>query len=170
MYLSLPEIPSTNSEALLSAARSIWVQVLVRDRTLPTHRQLFLGSGPRLGLTLFDSEVIRKGSRNYLFRGSCIGKFIAQDVKVSTTADDAIAKYSLSDTSSGSSKEKAFCRTCGCTLWTIPAAAKGKFYMIRLPLLDQGLNFQPANEIFIRNRPTWVEPVKDAGQWHEMRK
>ncbi|KAF5589300.1 glutathione-dependent formaldehyde-activating enzyme centromere V [Fusarium pseudoanthophilum] len=99
-----------------------------------------------------------------------IGKFTAQDVKVSTTAEDAITKYSLSDTSSGSSKEKGFCRTCGCTLWTIPAAAKGKFYMIRLPLLDGGLNFQPANEIFVRNRPTWVEPVKDAGQWDEMRK
>ncbi|KAI1045980.1 hypothetical protein LB505_013869 [Fusarium chuoi] len=69
---------------------------------------------------------------------SQIGKFIAEDVKVSTTAEDAITKYSLSDTSSGSSKEKAFCRTCGCTLWTIPAAAKGKFYMIRLPLLEQG--------------------------------
>ncbi|RYC91948.1 hypothetical protein BFJ63_vAg5391 [Fusarium oxysporum f. sp. narcissi] len=99
-----------------------------------------------------------------------IGKFTTQDVKVSTTAEDAITKYSLSDTSSGSSKEKAFCRTCGCTLWTIPAAAKGKFYMIRLPLLDGGLKFQPANEIFVRNRPTWVEPVKDAGQWEEMRK
>ncbi|KAH7469506.1 hypothetical protein FOMA001_g14567 [Fusarium oxysporum f. sp. matthiolae] len=67
-----------------------------------------------------------------------IGKFTTQDVKVSTTAEDAITKYSLSDTSSGSSKEKTFCRTCGCTLWTIPAAAKGKFYMIRLPLLDGG--------------------------------
>ncbi|KAI1021117.1 hypothetical protein LB503_010003 [Fusarium chuoi] len=67
-----------------------------------------------------------------------IGKFTAQDVRVSTTAEDAITKYSLSDTSSGSCKDKAFCRTCGCTLWTIPAAAKGKFYMIRLPLLDQG--------------------------------
>ncbi|KAF5624507.1 beta-glucosidase [Fusarium sp. NRRL 52700] len=99
-----------------------------------------------------------------------IGKFTAQDVKVSTTAEDAVTEYSLSDTSSGSSKEKAFCRTCGCTLWTIPTAAKGKFYMIRLPLLDGGLNFQPANEIFVRNRPTWAEPVKDAGQWDEMRK
>jgi hypothetical protein len=63
---------------------------------------------------------------------------MAQDIEVFTLYEDAITKFSLSDTSSGSPKEKAFCRTCGCMLWTVPAAAKGKFYMIRLPLLVGG--------------------------------
>ncbi|KAF4964594.1 hypothetical protein FSARC_7500 [Fusarium sarcochroum] len=99
-----------------------------------------------------------------------IGKFATKDIQVSTTNSDSITKYTLSDTASGSCKEKAFCNTCGCTLWTIPAAAQGKFHLIRLPLLEGGLNFRPANEIFARNRPTWVSSVEGAGQWEEMRK
>ncbi|KAK2474020.1 hypothetical protein H9L39_13980 [Fusarium oxysporum f. sp. albedinis] len=155
MHLSLQELSSTNSKALLSAAGS--------------------GSGYWSGTERYQHAGTLDPEPNAHQDGAggthqLIGKFTTQDVKVSTTAEDAITKYSLSDTSSGSSKEKTFCRTCGCTLWTIPAAAKGKFYMIRLPLLDGGLKFQPANEIFVRNRPTWVEPVKDAGQWEEMRK
>ncbi|KAF5671317.1 hypothetical protein FDENT_10957 [Fusarium denticulatum] len=155
---------------------------------------LGLGLGPGLNITNTPSAVPRIGSETwikavllgvnpegvklavpavFMWAGGThqlIGKFTAQDVEISPTSEDAITKYSLSDTWSGSSKEKAFCRTCGCTLWTIPAAAKGKFYMVRLPLLNGRLNFQPTNEIFVRNRPTWVEPVKDAGQWDEMRK
>ncbi|KAF4984052.1 hypothetical protein FZEAL_665 [Fusarium zealandicum] len=98
-----------------------------------------------------------------------IGKFATKDVQVSA-ADDAIGEYVLTDTSSGDRKEKAFCRTCGCTLWTVPAAAKGTFLLIRLPLLDGGLNIRPANEIFVKNRPSWMGPVENVGQWEEMRK
>ncbi|KAF5009242.1 hypothetical protein FDECE_4535 [Fusarium decemcellulare] len=97
-----------------------------------------------------------------------IGKFASKDVRV-TAADDAISQFTVTDTSSGNGKEKAFCRTCGCTLWTIPAAAKGTFHLIRLPLLDGGLNLKPANEIFVKNRPSWVGPVEGVSQWEEMR-
>ncbi|KAI8652871.1 CENP-V/GFA domain-containing protein [Fusarium keratoplasticum] len=98
-----------------------------------------------------------------------IGKFATKDVQI-TAADNAIGEFILSDTASGNKKEKHFCRTCGCTLWTIPAAAKGAFHLIRLPLLDGGLNLKPANEIFVKNRPKWMEPVEGVGQWEEMRK
>ncbi|EYB21995.1 hypothetical protein FG05_30640 [Fusarium graminearum] len=99
-----------------------------------------------------------------------IGKFSTETVHISTTDNESISKYTLRDTSSGDCKEKAFCRTCGCTLWTIPAAAQGKFYLIRLPLLKGGLSLRPKMEIFVRNRPTWMEPIKDAEQWEEARK
>ncbi|RSL63234.1 hypothetical protein CEP54_005323 [Fusarium duplospermum] len=98
-----------------------------------------------------------------------IGKFATKNVQV-TAADDAIGEFILSDTASGNKKEKHFCKTCGCTLWTIPAAAKGTFHLIRLPLLDGGLNLKPANEIFVKNRPKWMESVEGVGQWEEMRK
>ncbi|KAM5344630.1 hypothetical protein ACJ41O_013165 [Fusarium nematophilum] len=98
-----------------------------------------------------------------------IGKFATKDVQV-TAPSSAIGTFTLTDTSSGSSKVKAFCRTCGCTLWTIPAAAKGTFHLIRLPLLDGGLNFRPGNEIFVKNRPSWQAAVEGVAQWDEMRK
>jgi hypothetical protein len=58
-------------------------------------------------------------------------------MKVSGNEDD-VAKYELKDTSSGQAKEKSFCRICGCTLWTIPASAKGEFQLVRTALLDGG--------------------------------
>jgi hypothetical protein len=58
-----------------------------------------------------------------------------------TVADDAISEYTFTDTSSGSPKLKAFCRTCGCPLWTVPSAAKGKFLLIRTTLLEDGYVF-----------------------------
>ncbi|CEI62170.1 unnamed protein product [Fusarium venenatum] len=116
-----------------------------------------------------------------------IGKFATGNIQVSTANNESISRYRLHDTSSGDCKEKAFCRTCGCTLWTVPAAAQGKFYLIRLPLLEGGyvfssqivrsetdltfsLSLRPNMEIFVRNRPTWIGPSKDAEQWEEARK
>jgi hypothetical protein len=66
-----------------------------------------------------------------------IAKFSRADVTVSADTD-AITKYILKDTSSGSPKEKHFCRQCGCTLWTVPASAKGTTYIIRTSLLEGG--------------------------------
>lgn len=66
-----------------------------------------------------------------------IAKFAAQDVHVSAS-EDSFSVYTLRDTASGNPKEKAFCRTCGCPLWTVPQAAKGKFLIVRTALLENG--------------------------------
>lgn len=53
--------------------------------------------------------------------------------------------------SSGLAKEKVFCGNCGCTLWTIPAAMKGKAQYVRTSLIDGGLTnekLKPTKEIF----------------------
>ncbi|EJT78523.1 hypothetical protein GGTG_03623 [Gaeumannomyces tritici R3-111a-1] len=53
--------------------------------------------------------------------------------------------------SSGLPKEKVFCGNCGCTLWTIPAALKGKGQYVRTSLFDGGLTnekLKPTMEIF----------------------
>jgi hypothetical protein len=73
-------------------------------------------------------------------------------------------------------------------MWTVPAAAKGKFYLIRTPLLDQGfvalvsytfayntntpprVHLKPQNEIFTKNRPAWVQVTEGVAQWEGMRK
>lgn len=49
-----------------------------------------------------------------------------------------MGSYNLTDTGSGLPKEKVFCRTCGVTLWTVPNSSKGKFLMVRAPVLDGG--------------------------------
>jgi hypothetical protein len=54
------------------------------------------------------------------------------------TSEDAISVHVFTDTSTGNPKEKAFCRSCGCPLWTIPTAYKGEFHLIRTPLLENG--------------------------------
>ncbi|KAH7349246.1 Mss4-like protein [Plectosphaerella cucumerina] len=98
-----------------------------------------------------------------------IAKFAEPDVQL-TVADDAISEYTFTDTSSGSPKLKAFCRTCGCPLWTVPNAAKGKFLLIRTTLLEDGLSIKPQNEIFVKNRPQWMAASEGVSQWEEMRK
>ncbi|KAH6892572.1 Mss4-like protein [Thelonectria olida] len=98
-----------------------------------------------------------------------LAKFATKDIEVVGNEDD-MAKYELKDTSSGQVKEKSFCRRCGCTLWTIPASAKGKFHLVRTALLNGGLQLQPANEIFVKNRPSWMSAIEGVPQWEEMRK
>ncbi|GKU12133.1 hypothetical protein FLAG1_09531 [Fusarium langsethiae] len=128
--------------------------------------KFMISSGPVAVLSCFCNHC-SKGAGGFQ---QLIGKFATEDVQISTTGNESISRYKLYDTSSGEFKEKAFCRTCGCTLWTVPAAAQGKFYLIRLPLLNGGLTLRPRTEIFVRNRPTWIEPIKNAEQWEEARK
>ncbi|KAK1716153.1 Mss4-like protein [Colletotrichum acutatum] len=66
-----------------------------------------------------------------------IAKFEAQFVQV-LSGIDLISNFTLTDTSSGSPKEKSFCRTCGTPLWTTPASAKGRYILIRTSLLAGG--------------------------------
>lgn len=53
-----------------------------------------------------------------------------------TKGSSVLSTYVLRDTHSGQPKEKSFCKTCGCTIWTEPGAAKGKFYFVRASLFD----------------------------------
>ncbi|KAH7323192.1 Mss4-like protein [Stachybotrys elegans] len=98
-----------------------------------------------------------------------IAKFSSADVKI-TAPDDIISQYTLTDTGSGNPKQKHFCRVCGCTLWTIPAAAEGTAYIIRTSLIDGGLNLVPNHEIYVKNRPKWMMPSDGVPQWEESRK
>jgi hypothetical protein len=65
-----------------------------------------------------------------------IAKFPTNEVQV--TGQENLSFYTLDDTSSGSPKEKAFCKTCGSPVWTVPGQAKGKFVIIRTAILDSG--------------------------------
>lgn len=49
-----------------------------------------------------------------------------------------VKTYILRDTTSGVEKHKAFCETCGCTLWTIPMRHKGEKLIVRTALIDDG--------------------------------
>lgn len=66
-----------------------------------------------------------------------IAKFASSDVDIQAE-EGVMSSYTFTDTSSAFPKEKVFCRTCGVTLWTVPNSAKGKYLMIRAPVLDRG--------------------------------
>ncbi|KAK2778507.1 hypothetical protein CKAH01_11752 [Colletotrichum kahawae] len=66
-----------------------------------------------------------------------VAKFPHKSVAI-TSGSDLVAHFTLNNTSSGSPKEKAFCRVCGTPLWTTPAPAQGQFLLIRTSLLDGG--------------------------------
>ncbi|KAH6962100.1 Mss4-like protein [Ilyonectria sp. MPI-CAGE-AT-0026] len=98
-----------------------------------------------------------------------IAKFATKDMEISAE-EEAIGEFGFTDTSSGNRKGKSFCRTCGCTLWTIPGAAKGVYHLVRTSILDEGLSLQPGSEIFVKNRPAWAKAVEGVPQFDEMRK
>ncbi|KAI3530424.1 hypothetical protein CTAM01_12217 [Colletotrichum tamarilloi] len=98
-----------------------------------------------------------------------IAKFETQFVRV-LSGSDLISNFTLADTSSGSPKEKSFCRTCGTPLWTTPSSAKGRYILIRTSLLEGGTELRPDSEIFVKFRPPWQQVVDGAVQWEQMRK
>ena len=81
------------------------------------------GSGSRPGLAAYATRQI--------------AKFANKDTEIEA-AEGAISEYTFQDTSSGAAKEKAFCKTCGTPLWTVPGAAKGSHRIIRTAILDGG--------------------------------
>jgi hypothetical protein len=65
-----------------------------------------------------------------------IAKVAQADVNISA-GEHLITTYTLTDTSSGAPKAKAFCRTCGVPLWTVPASARSTSLLIRPSLLSE---------------------------------
>ncbi|KAF4811139.1 hypothetical protein CGCSCA5_v010074 [Colletotrichum siamense] len=98
-----------------------------------------------------------------------IAKFPHKSVAI-ISGSDLVSHFTLNNTSSGSPKEKAFCRVCGTPLWTAPASAQGQFLLIRTSLLDGGSNLTPEAEIFVKSRPAWQHAVDGAVQWEGMRR
>ncbi|EXJ80122.1 hypothetical protein A1O1_08264, partial [Capronia coronata CBS 617.96] len=64
-------------------------------------------------------------------------KFHRDNVDI-TKGANLIKTFTLTDTSSGHPKHKAFCTECGCTLWTIPTHHGGDFLMVRTSLIQTG--------------------------------
>ncbi|KAI1441372.1 hypothetical protein F5Y02DRAFT_399966 [Annulohypoxylon stygium] len=126
--------------------------------------QLNISAPPKTVISCFCEHCSRgAGGTNQV-----IAKFPAETVEV-TGNPDLISRYTIIDTSSGLPKEKAFCRTCGCPLWTVPASAKGEFLLVRTSILENGLDLKPSSEIFTRTRPMWMSPSDGVAQWQEMR-
>jgi hypothetical protein len=66
-----------------------------------------------------------------------IAKYTSDQVSIKT-GEDLLAKYTLTDTTSTYPKHKVFCRTCGCTLWTVPTKHGDDFRIVRVSLIDNG--------------------------------
>jgi len=74
----------------------------------------------------------------------------------------------ITNTLSGTPKNKEFCGGCGCTLWTLWERDGELFRNVRLGLIDNGLErLQPKGEYFTKNRPANVLPIKGAKQYRE---
>ncbi|KAK4235177.1 Mss4-like protein [Achaetomium macrosporum] len=123
-----------------------------------------IASEPSAILSCFCEHCSKgAGSTNQI-----IAKFAHADVKISA-GQHLIATYTfITDTSSGAPKAKAFCRTCGAPLWTVPASARGTHLLIRPSLLSEH-HFKPQSEIFVGHRPAWATAVEGAEQWQGVR-
>ncbi|OJJ48671.1 hypothetical protein ASPZODRAFT_61472 [Penicilliopsis zonata CBS 506.65] len=65
-------------------------------------------------------------------------------------------------TDSGYPKEKHFCGTCGCTLWTVPRKHGGEVIVVRTSLIKDGLTrLPPRTEVFVRNKPEYFTGCSD---------
>jgi hypothetical protein len=64
-------------------------------------------------------------------------KFATTSVKIAK-GEDLLGRFVISKTNSGHEKHKIFCKSCGCTLWTIPMSHGGEKYIVRTSLLDRG--------------------------------
>ncbi|OAP54390.1 hypothetical protein AYL99_11491 [Fonsecaea erecta] len=71
------------------------------------------------------------------------------DVK---TGEDLLTHFVLNDTQSGHPKHKVFCRTCGCTMWTIPMRHGDQFRIVRVSLIEDGLAQYKPNKIMFEER------------------
>ncbi|KAK1621678.1 Mss4-like protein [Colletotrichum phormii] len=90
--------------------------------------QIQTSSGPLTVFSCFCSHCSKGAGGSH----QTIAKFETQSVQV-VSGSDLISNFTLADTSSGSPKEKSFCRT---PLWTTPASAKGRYVLIRTSLLE----------------------------------
>ncbi|KAK1676931.1 Mss4-like protein [Colletotrichum godetiae] len=127
--------------------------------------QMQTSSGPLTVFSCFCNHCSQGAGGSH----QTIAKFETQSVHV-VSGSELIANFTLADTSSGSPKEKSFCRTCGTPLWTTPASAKGRYVLIRTSLLESGTELRPESEIFVKFRPPWQHAVDGAVQWEQMRK
>ncbi|OIW31447.1 hypothetical protein CONLIGDRAFT_318586 [Coniochaeta ligniaria NRRL 30616] len=123
-----------------------------------------IASEPLAVLSCFCQHCSKgAGSTNQL-----IAKFACKEVNISS-GQDHISIYTLTDTSSGLSKEKAFCTTCGVPLWTIPASAKDAHLLVRTSVLSSHC-LKPTSEIFTKYRPPWMSALEGVTQYEEARK
>lgn len=66
-----------------------------------------------------------------------LAKYHRDNVSIAN-GEELMQTFTLKDTTSGSPKDKVFCRQCGCTLWTIPSHHGGVSLIIRTSLLEGG--------------------------------
>ncbi|OAL44781.1 hypothetical protein IQ07DRAFT_237567 [Pyrenochaeta sp. DS3sAY3a] len=83
-------------------------------------------------------------------------KYLKEQVTV-ITGNDLMRTWVTEDNSSSRSKHKVFCGRCGCTLWTIPMHHKGTYWMVRTPLIHNGLeSLPPKVELFASQKPSYL--------------
>ncbi|KAF9894106.1 hypothetical protein FE257_009079 [Aspergillus nanangensis] len=94
-------------------------------------------------------------SKNAGGEGQISAKFRRQQVHVEC-GEQLLSVWTLTDTLSGSEKEKVFCSRCGCTLWTVPMKHGGTHLIVRTSLVEDGLTRLPYRMEFFSSQKTNV--------------
>ncbi|KAF7548688.1 hypothetical protein G7046_g8589 [Stylonectria norvegica] len=104
-----------------------------------------LHGDPTKGLTCYCSHCSKNAG------GLCqiMAAFLSSNISISDPGKQ-LRIYVITDgVQGGFPKEKHFCGTCGCMLWTVPMKYEGNTRMVRTSLVEDGLTkFLPTLEIF----------------------
>ncbi|KAA8915719.1 hypothetical protein TRICI_002126 [Trichomonascus ciferrii] len=91
--------------------------------------------------------------------GQLLAKFDTEDLSIDDPTGQ-LKEYTITRTSSGFPKKKVFCNTCGCTIMTQPMKYEGKVSILRVTLLDNGIEtFLPEKCLFQQERETYLGEV-----------
>lgn len=88
--------------------------------------------------------------------GQLLGKFETDSLTIEDKRSQ-LKEYTINKTSSGFPKKKIFCNTCGCTIMTQPMKYEGKVSILRVTLLDNGIeDFLPEKSLFQQERESYL--------------
>lgn len=134
--------------------------------------------GPYQVVSFFFHILQKNASTRQTLMRMKIAKYPKNAVSV-TAGSELLAKFVVTKTSSGSEKDKIFCKICACTLWTVPMHTGGTHYIVRTSLIEDGYSalrniivsqltfyrlntegFEPVAEFFSSMRPKWLPALE----------
>lgn len=91
--------------------------------------------------------------------GQLLAKIDTENLSIEDPTEQ-LKEYTITKTSSGFPKKKVFCNTCGCTLMTQPMKYEAKVSILRVTLLDKGMEeFLPEKCLFQQERESYLGSV-----------
>uniref|UniRef100_A0A060T7Z5 ARAD1D06446p n=1 Tax=Blastobotrys adeninivorans TaxID=409370 RepID=A0A060T7Z5_BLAAD len=89
--------------------------------------------------------------------GQAIAKMNTSDMKINDP-ESQLKEWTIAKTQSGYPKNKVFCGRCGCTMWTQPMKYNREKSMVRITLLDDGVEkYLPKKVLFQEAKSSYLQ-------------